>query len=332
MPFGWSGGLTTGGGFGWLAGKYGLTCDNLLSAQVVTAGGRKLRASPDTNADLFWALRGGGGNFGIALQFEYALHPVTQVFGGMLCYPLSRSHAGFTLLRDFLGSAPDELTLSFGIRPLGRTSVFAIALCFCGDPQNARRLLQPLRSLGRASGALGPMPYLAMQSVMGESPPESPLYTGGGFMRELSDAAIDTITESAARNRSRYKLFWFEHYHGAMCRVAQDATAFSVREPGFGFLLQSEWSKPQDSRFQIEWVDDALEAMKPFASDIVYVANLGDEGPDRVRRCYGPNYPRLAAIKSKYDPDNLFRLNQNILPSSGPTAPPHRSNAMMRAT
>ena len=134
-------------------------------------------------------------------------------------------------------------------------------------------------------------------------------------MRELPDAAIDAMVESAARNPSPIKLLWLDHYHGAMCRVAQDATAFSVRETGYGLMVQSEWSTPAEARRQTAWVDETMKAMTPFTADIVYVASLGEEGSDRVRRCYGPNYPRLAALKRKYDPDNFFRLNQNIIPA-----------------
>ena len=133
-------------------------------------------------------------------------------------------------------------------------------------------------------------------------------------MRELTDAAIDAIVESASRNTSPARLISLDHYHGAMCRVAQEATAFSVRENGFGFLVQSEWDKPEEASVQIAWIDATIAALSPFSSQTAYVANLGDEGPDRIKRCYGPNYPRLAALKRKYDPDNFFRLNQNILP------------------
>jgi len=309
------GGLTTGGGFGWLTGMHGLTCDNVVSAEVVTADGRKLCADQHENADLFWALRGGGGNFGVAVEFEYRLHPVSQVIGGMLFYPMSQSRAGLVFMREYLSRAPDELTASFGIRPADGNPVFAIALCFCGDPKNAQRILGPLQSFTTpSSGSIGPLPYLQMQKLMGEWPSGSPLHTRGGFLRELTDAAIDAIVESASRNTSPARLISLDHYHGAMCRVAQEATAFSVRENGFGFLVQSEWDKPEEASVQIAWIDATIAALSPFSSQTAYVANLGDERPDRIKRCYGPNYPRLAALKRKYDPDNFFRLNQNILP------------------
>jgi FAD/FMN-containing dehydrogenase len=312
------GGLTTGGGFGWLTGRYGLSCDNLVSAQVVTADGRKLRAAADENEDLFWALRGGGGNYGVAVEFEYRLHPVSQVIGGLLSYPLSRFREGFAFMREFLRRPPDELAVGFGIRPFDGNSAFAIALCWCGNESDAEPVLKPLRSFATPSGgSIGPLTYLQMQSVTGESSAGRCLYNRGGFMRELSDEAIDTIAQSAAPDVSPSKLLWLDHYHGAMCRVAQSATAFSVRETGFSFLIQSEWSAPQEARTETEWVDRAVEALAPFASDIGYVANLGEEGTDRVKRCYGPNYPRLAEIKRKYDPDNFFRMNQNILPAPG---------------
>jgi FAD binding domain len=198
------GGLTTGGGFGWLTGRHGLSCDNLVAAQVFTAQGRKLRAAADENEDLFWALRGGGGNYGVAVEFEYRLHPVSQVIGGMLCYPLSQFRAGFAFMREFLRRPPDELAASFGIRPVDGNSAFAIALCWCGKESDAEAVLEPLRSFATPSGgSIGPLPYLQMQKVTGESSAGRCLYNRGGFMRELSDEAIDTIAQNAAHNASR---------------------------------------------------------------------------------------------------------------------------------
>jgi FAD/FMN-containing dehydrogenase len=310
------GGLTTGGGFGWLTGRHALTCDNLVSAQVVLADGGLVRAAGDENADLFWALRGGGGNYGVAVEFEYRLHSVSRVVGGMLFYPLSESRAGFAFMREFLRDAPDELTVGFGIRTSAEEPAFAIALCWSGAEADAERVLAPLRSFAApASGSIRALPYLQMQSVTGESAPGRFLYNRGGFMRELSDEAIDTIAERAVRDASAEKLLWLDHYHGAMCRVALSAAAFAARDAGYSFLIQSEWSEAQDARRRIEWVDGTVARLQPFSSDVVYVANLGDEGPERVRRCYGPNYTRLAALKSKYDPDNFFRMNQNIRPA-----------------
>jgi FAD binding domain/Berberine and berberine like len=311
------GGLTTGGGFGWLTARHGLSCDNVVSAQVVTADGRILIATQNDNQDLFWAIRGGGGNFGIAVEFEYRLHPVTQVVGGMLSYPVSEFRAGFVFLREFLRSVPDELGVGFGIRPVDGNAVFAIALCWCGNESDAETVLAPLRSFATPSGgSIGPLPYLRMQSVTGESPTGRSLYNRGGFMRELSDEAVDIIEQRIARDASPERLLWMDYYHGAMCRVAQSATAFSVRESGYSFLIQSEWSAPQQAPAHIAWVDETVAALVPFSTETVYVANLGEEGSDRVRRCYGPNYARLAEIKRKYDPDNFFRLNQNILPAA----------------
>jgi hypothetical protein len=310
------GGLTTGGGFGWLTGRYGLTCDNLISAQVVTADGHELKAAAGDNEDLFWAIRGGGGNYGIAVRFEYRLHPVRHVFGGMLSYPLSLSREGLVFMRDLLSRAPDELTLSFGIRPVDGTSCFAIAGCFCAETDDALKSIAQLSAFAKPiSGSISQLEYLQMQSLMGESPSGSRLHTRGGFIRELSDAAIDTILQSVALNPCPSKSFWFDHYHGAMCRVPQQATAFPVREPGFGYLVQSEWDTAAQARVQIEWVERSVEAMTPLSAEVAYVANLGQESHDRIRGCYGPNYGRLAALKGKYDPANFFRLNQNIPPT-----------------
>ncbi len=311
------GGLGTGGGFGWLSGKYGLTCDNIISAELMTADGESLIASDRHNPDLFWAIRGGGGNYGVVLRFEYRLHRVSEVFGGMLSYPLARSRPALESISKFLPDCPDELTVSFGIRPLSGNSVFAIALCHRGDYGRAEQLLAPIRGLGPPlDGSVHRRSYLDMQSITGESPRGASYYARGGFIREISGAAIDAIIASAERNSSQTRLLWLDHYHGAMCRVAQDATAFPVREPGFGFLVQAEWRDPAETGSQTAWVDETMDAMAPFLSDLAYPANLGDEGPDRVRRCYGPNYTRLSALKRKYDPDNVFRLNQNILPAT----------------
>ncbi|HTY54198.1 MAG TPA: FAD-dependent oxidoreductase [Candidatus Binataceae bacterium] len=310
------GGLTTGGGFGWLTGSHGLTCDNLLSAQVVTADGAQMRAAADENDDLFWAIRGGGGNFGIAIQLEYRLHPVGQVVGGILSYPLVQAREGFAFVRGLLSRQGDALGVSFGIRPLGESSVFAIAVCFCGDANDAKPLLDELQSFAcPIDGSISPLPYLQMQSLSSGSPSGTCLHNIGGFIRELSDKAIDTIIECVRSNPCASKSFWFDRYHGAMCRVAQPATAFPVREAGFGFLIEAEWNSSANGRPQVDWVNQSLKAMEPFSADITYVANLGADSPERVRSSYGPNYTRLSLIKRKYDPDNFFQLNQNIAPA-----------------
>ena len=308
------GGLATGGGFGFLTGKHGLTCDNLTAAKVVTADAQTVTASSDTNAGLFWGLRGGGGNFGVAVELEFKLHSVGPVLGGMLSYPLAQARRGFEFMRDYLERAPDELTASFGIMPVQDGSGFAIAVCYSGDLNAGEKALAPLLSFARpVSGSVLPLSYLAMQSVMGEPPP-CRIHTLGGFIRELSDAAIDAILASVANNPSPAKSFFLDHYHGAMCRVGQLETAFPVREPGYGYLVKSEWEQPDERQRQEQWVHDAMRAMAPFSAGICYVASLGDEDDQRIRACYGPNYPRLVALKNKYDPANFFRLNQNIPP------------------
>ncbi len=311
------GGLATGGGFGFLTGKHGLTCDNLVAARVVTADAQTVTASSDTNADLFWGLRGGGGNFGVAVELEFRMHPVGTVLGGLLCYPLAQARRGFEFMRDYLERAPDELTASFGIMPVADGSGFAIAVCHAGDPRDGENALAPLLSFARpVSGSVRPLSYLAMQVVMGEPSP-CYIHTIGGFIRELTDAVIDTIIRSVADNPSSSKSFFLDHYHGAMCRVGQLETAFPVREPGYGYLIKSQWEQPDERQRQEQWVCDTMRAMAPFSSGICYVASLGEEDEQRIRACYGPNYPRLVALKNKYDPANFFRLNQNIRPTPG---------------
>ncbi len=217
-------------------------------------------------------------------------------------------------MRDYLERAPDELTASFGIMPDADGCAFAIAVCHCGDLNAGEKALAPLLSFARpVSGSVRPLSYLAMQVVMGEPSP-CHIHTIGGFIRELTDAVIDTIIRSVADNPSPSKSFFLDHYHGAMCRVGQLETAFPVREPGYGFLVKSQWEQPDERQRQEQWVDDAMRAMAPFSTGICYVASLGEEDEQRIRACYGPNYPRLVALKNRYDPANFFRMNQNIRP------------------
>ena len=315
-------GLTLGGGLGWLNGRYGLACDNLISAEVATADGELLRASERENEDLFWAIRGGGGNFGVVTSFEYRLHPVGQVLAGGLSYPLSAAPTVLRFYDEFVKAAPDELSTaaSFALTPAGEPAV-SIAVCYCGPLEEGERVLRPLRTVRPpVEDSIQPMPYTAWQSGPDEGfPPGRLHYWKAGYLRDLTDAAIDTLTRFVPLMPSSASGAGLQQMHGAASRVAPSATAFAHRGEQYDFLILSQWSEAADSARNIEWTRALFEAMRPHLEDAVYVNNLGDEGPDRVHAAYGDNYPRLAAIKKTYDPDNVFRANQNIAPA--PAAP-----------
>ena len=308
-------GLTLGGGLGWLMRKYGLTCDSLLSADVVNADGRLLTASAEENPDLLWGLRGGGGNFGVVTSFEYQLHPVAGVFGGVIAFPLSAAKAVVRGYRDFVASAPDELTttVAFMTTPDGKRAI-GIALGYVGNPQTGEQVIQPLRRLGPVlREQLGPMSYTALQSMMDQTtPPGSRLNVRANFMDDLDDSLIDTLADHYGRSPSPRSSIVILQMGGAVSRVDPQATAFYYRKAGYSLNLFSVWSDPTDDDKNIAWLHGVWEAIQPFLGEGVYVNVVFDEGPARVRAAYGPAYDRLVGLKQKYDPDNLFRSNQNI--------------------
>jgi hypothetical protein len=310
-------GLTLGGGLGWLNGRFGLACDNLVSAEIATADGQLLRASERENEDLFWAIRGGGGNFGVVTSFEYQLHPVDQVLAGGLSYPMSTAPELLRFYDEFVKAAPDELSTaaSFALTPAGEPAV-SIGVCYCGPPDEGARVLRPLRAFQTpVEDSIQPMSYIALQSGPDEGFPSGRLhYWKSGYLRELTDAAIETLTRFVPSMPSSASGVGLQQMHGAASRVGPSATAFPHRGEQYDFLILSQWSDAADSPRNIEWTRALFEAMRPHLEDAVYVNNLGDEGPGRVRAAYGDNYPRLATIKKNYDPDNLFRANQNIAP------------------
>lgn len=323
-------GLTLGGGIGWLARKHGTTCDNLLAADVVTAGGDFLTASSTENEDLFWGLRGGGGNFGIVTSFEYRLQPVgPEVLAGAVFYPFGKAKQVLRSYRDYVCTAPDELTVVAAIWRAGPAPflppevhgklVVTLAVCHAGDLNEGERLLRPLRCLGEPlADLIAPIPYTALQSMTDESYPAGlQNYWKSNYLTELTDDGIDTFLEHGARITSPASSAYFEHLGGAISRVGEDETAFGHRDVAFDFVILSLWTDPRESDEHIGWAREFWGAMQPFASEGVYVNNLGAEGEDRVRAAYSPaKYQRLVALKDKYDPDNLFRLNQNIKPTA----------------
>ena len=310
-------GLTLGGGLGWLSGKYGLSCDNLLSAEVVTADGRLLTASPAENEELFWCLRGGGGNFGIVTSFEYQLHPVGPVLFGVGVYDLSKAKEVLRLYRQFAQECPDEVSTvaKLGTDPDGRRIV-AIAACYSGPLDEGEKSLLPIRKFGSPiAGEIQVQSYVELQSrADGSFPPGYLHYWKASFLRALSDDAIGVLEEYAATKPSPLTGIGLQQMHGSASRVAPADTSFAHRFEQWDWLILSQWTDAGDSEENISWTREFSEKMRPFVEEGVYVNNLGDEGDERVRAAYGQNYERLMALKNKYDPTNFFCLNQNIKP------------------
>ena len=315
-------GLTLGGGLGWLVRKHGLACDNLSSFDVVTADGRFLTASATENADLFWGTRGGGGNFGIVTSFEYRLHPVgPTVLGGMVIHPIEKAKEVLKFYRAFTSEAPDELTTQLGLltSPDGNP-IIAIPLCYSGPIEAGEQVIRPLREFGPpVADLIQPMPYRQVQAMFDPGfQPGFHNYWKSNFMKEISDGAIDTIVAHVATVPSPHTFTLIENFGGAVARVGAEDTAFNHRDSRYNFGILSIWSDPADSQRNVEWTRNFLDAMQPFCTDEVYVNYTSDdETEDRIKAAYGgaAKYGRLAALKNKYDPTNLFRLNQNIKPT-----------------
>ncbi|MDP8921436.1 MAG: FAD-binding oxidoreductase [Chloroflexota bacterium] len=311
-------GLTLGGGIGWLNGKYGLACDNVLSADVVTADGRLLTASADEHADLYWGIRGGSGNFGLVTSFRYQLHPVGPVLAGGVVHSFSRAREVLRFYREFAGACPDELSTvaSIGTGPDG-SLVVAVAVCYCGDLEAGERTVRPLRTFGHPlEDGIQAMPYCTLQSA-GDAgfPPDRQHYWRSGWLTDLSEDAIDVILRFAAAKPSPATPVGLQQLHGAASRVDPTATAFPHRAQQYELLILSQWADSAESAKNVEWTRAFFDAMQPFLGRGVYVNDLGEEGEDRVRAAYGTNYERLVAVKNKYDPTNLFRANHNIKPT-----------------
>ena len=311
-------GLTLGGGIGWIMGKCGLTCDNLLSCDVVTADGKLIKASATENPDLLWGLKGGGGNFGIVTSFEYQLHPVgPTVLGGAIVYPFSQTKELFKFYREYVETTPDELTTMIGITtsPNG-DPVASVAVCYAGPMENGEHALGPLREFGQPLiDQIGPMPYMQVQSARdAKNVPGPRHYWKDNFLTEISDSAIDVMVECFSAVPSKQTAVTLARLGGAVGRVPKDETAFYHRDMAYDLIILSGWDDPSDSENNIRWTDDFWEALRTGMPPAVYMNDLGDEGEDRIRDAYGGNYKRLAALKNKFDPFNFFRLNQNIKP------------------
>jgi FAD/FMN-containing dehydrogenase len=311
-------GLTLGGGFGWLEGKFAMTVDNLLAADVVLADGGLVQASSTENTDLFWALRGGGGNFGVVTSFEYRLHEVgPTIVGGLVLHPFSRAKETLKFYGEFLRTAPDELVAAAVLMtgPDGQKAC-GIAAAYPGDLKEGERIVAPIKQFGPPlMDVIGPMPYLAQQSLIDAAMPPNVLnYWKAEFLRDVSDDAIEVTVDAFSRVPSPISSILFFPIRGAASRVSADATAFPHRS-GYHIGIYSLWTDRTQNDLNIAWARQTWSAIQPFVAGGVYVNEVGDdEGVDRVQSAYGTNYERLRRIKTKYDPHNLFCLNANITP------------------
>jgi FAD/FMN-containing dehydrogenase len=316
-------GLTLGGGIGWLAGRYGLSCDNLLEAEVVIADGHLLRASESENADLFWALRGGSGNFGVVTSFTFRVHPVgPTLMAGMVAHPFTRTVEVLRFYRDFIEAAPDEINTIVGFLTLpDGVKVVAIAACHCGNLEDGERALRPLREFGPpVLDQIGPVRYTEFQAGLDPVFPRGRrYYWKSTVMRELTDDAIAQLLELFETVPSPFTGLLFQQLGNAANRVAVDATAFPHRDARWDGLLLTSWDDPKQDEVQIQWTRRAWAALRPFSTGGVYVNGVADGDSEEIHDAYGANYARLASLKSKYDPTNMFRLNANILPLTAST-------------
>jgi FAD/FMN-containing dehydrogenase len=311
-------GLTLGGGLGWLMAKHGLATDNLISAEVVIASGDIVRASKEENADLFWGLQGGGGNFGAVSWLEYRLHPVGMVTSGLVAHPFACARDVLKFFREITSGLPDDLTIFGGLlhAPDG-AQIAAIIVCHCGSLAKAETALQPIKKFGAPIlDSVGPTSYEETNKMLDAGFPRGAFnYWKSNFMSELSDQAIDTLVSQFAECPSPMSGLVLEHIHGAATRVRVSETAFPHRREGYNFLVVSEWLEPAGNARNIAWARQTYDLMRPCFTPGRYVNYLGDDdGEDAVAAAYGPNYQRLRQLKAKYDPTNLFHLNQNIRP------------------
>ena len=319
------GGFTTGGGYGWTSPKYGLTADNLVSADVVTADGELVTTSPTENADLFWGIRGGGGNFGVVTSFEYRVHPLGPIIlGGLLVFPLEQADGALAAYRDMVENAPDELATAavllnappeeFVPEHLHGKPVLGFAISYAGDSDEGLKVVAPLKALGPAVDLVGPMPYRAFQQMLDPMSPHGwRNYWRGLHLTGLTDDLLKTFLQFPPEGLAPMTFVVIFQHGGAVSRVADDETAFSHRDATFMLHPIACWQDPADDERHLAWVREITEAMQPFTTGGVYLNFMADE--DRVPAGYGAGkYERLVELKRKYDPDNVFRFNQNISP------------------
>jgi FAD/FMN-containing dehydrogenase len=326
-------GYTLGGGLGRLMGKHGAGSDNLLSAEIVDVEGRVLRASPHEREDLFWAIRGDGGNFGIVTSLEYQLHPADQVLGGALTYPISATREVLTFLDEYMMTASDELDVAVDVgnigmmlaAPIVMESIVTVTVSYCGDLEKGATALKPLRSFRRPlADTIHAMPYLDIQVLDEDIRPLAEFGSTGGsmalestFIERFGPEAIDRIVNSL---EDPPPFFWFtaEHYmHGAVCRIEPTGTALALRRPGYSSRVFAAWRESSQADLSLAWVKRLVAALEPFTGDAKYLSYLTSGAGDAdVRAAYRPNYERLVSVKNRYDPINFFSSNRNIHPQA----------------
>lgn len=315
-------GLTLGGGVGWLIRKYGMSIDNLLSCQIVTADGRVLTASAAEQSDLFWALRGGGGNFGVVTSFEFQGQPVHTVLGGMLVYPRTAAFDVIRHYRDFMETAPDELTVYAALMhgPDG-SPIVGVIPCYCGDLKEGERVLEPLRKFGiPVADAIQPLPFPAMQSIMAAAFPDgNQNYWKSTLQKSLPDDAIAAIVEHGNRMQSPLSFLVVERYGGAAGRVAKDATAYPHRDLHWDVIFGAQWIDPAETVHR-DWAREGEQSLLPYSANAHLSSALDVESDEVIGTAFGTNMAKLRAIKQKYDPGNFFQVNYNIKPASQATA------------
>ncbi len=314
------GGYTLGGGLGWLMAKHGLACDNLVGVELVTADGEVLQVDAKSHPDLFWALRGGGGNFGVATSFTYQLHPYELVMGGLIAHPVDAAPELLRFYRDAVAHCSDDLTVFAGLvhAPDGSGVKLAALIVFhTGEPSVAERELEPFKSWGSPLMVeVGPMPYPVMNTLIDAGYPSGACnYWLSSFTQGLPDELIDIAVERFASVPSPMSVILFEHFHGAVTRVGVEETAVPHRSEGWNLLLPSVWVDPADTAANVEWTRETFAALRPHFGSGRWLNYLGDDqADDAVRAAYGANYDRLVEVKRRYDPDNVFHLNHNIAP------------------
>ena len=322
-------GLTLGGGLGWLAGKHGAACDNLVDAKLVTADGNTLHVSADENPDLFWAVKGGGGNFGVVTSMTLRLHPVTQVFGGVAAYRGDIA-AFLRFYRDFMKQAPDGLTVELSIRVLGKPTVLATA-CWSGDPTDGKRVLRPLREFGPLADAMGIVPYSHLIDRPGPefgrrlfsetaAPPPSAKrrcfdYWRGGSWEQLSDAGADAMANTVLNAPFGWSIGIGHYIHGEVSRAGEAESPLPRRTGQATYFFDMGWYEPSNAEAAMAWVDKCHADMKSHSSAGTYINYLSSDSPSAVRASYASSYARLASLKRKYDPYNFYHLNRNIRPT-----------------
>ena len=311
-------GLTLGGGIGWLMSQYGFACDNLVSADVVTADGTVRTASATEHTDLFWALRGGGGNFGVVTSFEYQLHPVGQWLAGTVVYPRAQAREILRAHRDFSEACSDQTAVFAGLMtsPDG-APIIALPIGYHGPLDEGARVLAPLRRLGTPLfDDVGPKTYVEVQTIFNPAvfPHGMQRYWKSSFLPHPPDAALDIALEYADQMASPHSMILLYLVHGAAARVPAEATAFGLRDALWNLDVIGQWTDPAEAQQHIPWVRECWQALDAHGMGGVYVNHLGADEPERVREAFGANYARLVDVKQRYDPDNVFRFNQNIRP------------------